>query len=264
MDMALDPNLSNVERQRKIVAEVDRRARITVAQVCDLFQISEATARRDLEQLAGQGKLQRVHGGALTLQIGQSAPPELPLADRSTEHGEEKRRIGAAAAALIQEGESIFISSGSTTLEVARGLRGRKNLTVITNSLLVINVLAGENGITLVGLGGVLRKSEQSFIGHIAEQSLNELRADKVILGVRAIHLEQGLTNDYLEETRTDRAILKIGREVILVADHSKLGRVSTAFVAPLTAVQRLVTDSGAQLDFVRALEASGILVTVV
>jgi DeoR family transcriptional regulator of aga operon len=265
--MIVNTNLSNVERQRNILAEIERRTRINVAQICDLFQISEATARRDLELLAEQGKIERVHGGAIAVQSGQqerSAPPELPLADRSVERNEEKRRIGAATAGLIQDGESVFISSGTTALEVARNLRGRQNLTVITNSLLVINLLAGESGITLVSLGGILRSSEQSFIGHISEQSLAEVRADKVVIGIRAVHLEEGLTNDYLPETRTDRAILKIGSEVIVVADHSKLGRISTAFVAPLTAIHRLVTDNRAPKAFVAALDAAGVQVMVV
>jgi DeoR/GlpR family transcriptional regulator of sugar metabolism len=258
--MVINANLSNIERQRKILAEIERQTRITVAQICVLFQISEATARRDLELLAEQGKIQRVHGGALALQEG-AAPPELPLADRSRERDQEKRRIGAAAAALVQDGESVFISSGSTALEAARNLRGRQNLTVITNSLAVINLLAGESGITLVSLGGILRTSEQSFIGHIAEQSLAEVRADKVILGIHAVHLEQGLTNDYLPETRTDRAILKIGRQIIVVADHTKLGRISTAFVAPIGSIHCLVTDKLASQEFVAALSEAGIRV---
>ena len=258
--------LSSIERQRKILAEIEQRKRINVAQICDLFQISEATARRDLEQLSEQGKVQRVHGGAIVIESplpDRAAPPEMPLVDRSLDQSEEKQRIGAATAKLIRDGESIFISSGTTALEVARNLRGRQNLTVITNSLQVINLLSNEAGITLVSLGGILRPSEQSFIGHISEQSLAEVRADKVILGIRALHLEQGLTNDYLPETRTDRAILKIGREVIVVADHTKMGRISTAFVAPLSVIHRLVTDGLTSRELITELEGIGVQVLV-
>jgi DeoR family transcriptional regulator, aga operon transcriptional repressor len=265
--MDSDPNLSNIERQRKILAEIQKRQRISVTYICELYKVSEATARRDLEQMASQGKIQRVHGGAIAIQPqveARSAPPELPVIDRSMEQCDEKQRIGAAAAGLIRDGETVFISSGTTAVEVARNLRNRRNLTVITNSLPVIHLLAAEVGITLVNLGGILRPSEQSFIGHIAEQSLAEVRADKVIFGIRSIDLEQGLTNDYLPETRTDRAILKIGREVIVVADHTKLGRLSTAFVAPLSAIQRVVTDRQAPAEFVQALEMLGIQVLVV
>jgi DeoR family transcriptional regulator of aga operon len=130
---------------------------------------------------------------------------------------------------------------------------------VITNSLPVMNLLADEPGITLIGIGGMLRKSELSFIGHIAEHAIAELRADKVFIGVHSLSLEHGLTSDYLPEILTDRAILRIGREVILVADHTKFNRVSTALVAPLTSVHCIVTDSAAPPDIVEAIRRMGI-----
>ena len=143
---------------------------------------------------------------------------------RTAEQTSEKVRIGQAAADLIADGETVFLSSGTTVLEVARQLRGKRNLTVITNSLLVLNELADVPDITVICLGGMLRHSEMSLIGHITELALSELRADKVIIGIRAIDPENGLTSGYLPETMTDRAILKIGREVIVVADHTKCG----------------------------------------
>jgi len=182
---------------------------------------------------------------------------------RSNEQEEEKRRIGRLAASLIEDGEAVFLGSSTTVLEVAKNLPERRNLTVLTNSLLVINALAGLPEITLVGLGGVLRKSEHSFIGHITERSLAEVRADKVFFGVRALSLEHGLTNDYLPETLTDRAILGIGGQVIVVADYTKFGRVSTAFLAPLSAMHTLVTDSQAPAEFLSALEHQGIRIMV-
>jgi DeoR family transcriptional regulator, aga operon transcriptional repressor len=138
---------------------------------------------------------------------------------------------------------------------------GRRELTVITNSLLVINELSQAPNISLVSLGGTFRRSELSFIGHITEQSLAELRADKVIIGIRAVDPEEGLTNDYLAETRTDRAILRIGRQVILVADHTKIGRVATAFVAPTTVVHTLVTNREIGDGLVATFESKGIQV---
>ena len=126
-----------------------------------------------------------------------------------------------------------------------------------------IKVLAGAEGITVISLGGMLRDSEMSFIGHITEQALTEVRADKVIMGTRGVSLEHGLTNDYLQETLTDRAILKIGREVILVADHTKVNRVSTALLAPLDSMHTFVTDSKADKKFIQALKKNGIQVIV-
>lgn len=253
-----DLKISSFERQEKIAEFIVQQKRATIAQICTNFEVSLATARRDLEVLADRGRVQRVHGGAVSLHL---ALPEAPVFQRKTEQSDEKKRIGAAAAALIQDGECVFIGSGTTALEAALNLRARHNLTVVTNSLLVMDALAGATGIMLVMLGGILRPSEMSVIGHITELGLAELRVDKVILGIRAIDASHGLTSDYLPETMTDRAILSIGREIIVVADHTKLGFVSTAFVAPLSAIHVLITDQGAPENYVTVLVSQGIRV---
>ncbi len=249
-------SLSNFERREQLLKFVKQSQRVTVNQICETFDISPATARRDLEVLAEQGDIQRFHGGAKAI---QQAPPEQPALQRETEQSVEKKRIGQAAAKLIKDGETVFLGSGTTVLEVAHNLRHHQNLTIITNSLLVINTLADIPQITLVGLGGILRPSEMSMIGHITEQSLAEVNANKVIMGIRALDVEQGLTNDYLPETMTDRAILARSGQIIIVADHSKCDRISTAFVAPITAMHTLVTDTKISYAFTEALKAKGI-----
>ncbi len=254
-------SLSNLERQEQLLKIVESSNRITVADICDIFQISEATARRDLESLAEQGKVQRVHGGAIAI---RKAPPELPLHQRMSDQADLKQKIGLAASRLVKEGETVFLGSGTTVLEVARNLINCKNLTVITNSLLVLNVLSEHPHINLVVLGGVLRQSEQSLIGHITEQAVSELRAERAIMGIHSIDAEHGLTNDYLEETMTDRKILKMAKEVIVVADHTKCGRVSTAFLAPVTSIHTFVTDGGAPAEFVNSLRDQGVKVILV
>ena len=248
------------ERQKQILSLLGKQGRLSVAEIVEQFSISEATARRDLETLASQGKAQRVHGGVIA---AEQAPPELPILEREGEQADEKNSIGRAAAELIADGETIFLGSGTTVLEAAKHLRERKNLTVITNSLPVLNALAGIKDITVVSLGGQLRESELSFIGHITEQALAELRVDKVIMGTRGISLEHGLTNDYLPETLTDRAILKIGQTVIIAADHTKINRVATALLAPLKSMQVFVTDSQAEKKFLQSLKKLAIEVIV-
>jgi len=250
--------ISSAERQNNIVSLVSRHGRLSVAEIVEQFEVSEATARRDLEALAEQGLLQRVHGGAISL---KQAPPELPILQREQEQSFAKQRIALAGAALVRDGETVFLGSGTTVLEVARNLKSRRALTVITNSLPVMNALAGLPEITIVALGGVLRASELSFIGHITEQALAEVRADKVIISVHAISLENGLTNDYLPETMTDRAILKAGREVVVVADHTKVNAFATAFLAPITSIQAFVTDNETPADFLAALRQNGVRV---
>ena len=254
-------SLSSIERQKELLHLLEQHHRVTVTEIAEHFSVSLATVRRDLETLTEQGKIQRFHGGAIAV---PKAPPELPALERESEQAEHKKRIGRAAAELVEDGDTILLGSGTTVLEVARNLRQHRRLTVITNSLPVINILTDAPEINVVCLGGILRRSELSMIGHITEQALAEVVADKVIMGIRALDVERGLTNDYLPETKTDRAILGIGRKVIIVADHTKCGRVSTAFVAPITAIQKLVTDSRTSPEFVAALRAKGIEVFTV
>ena len=254
--MEAKPTISNLERQEQLLHFVTQNQRVTVAEISEHFSVSLATARRDLESLVERGQVERFHGGAKAV---RQAPPEAPVLQREVEQGDEKKRIGQAAAALISDGETIFLGSGTTVLEVARNLRHHRNLTVITNSLLVVNTLVNLPEITVVCLGGLLRQSEMSMIGHITEQSLTQVHAQKIIIGIRALDVEHGLTNDYLPETMTDRAILAHGGEVIIVADHTKCGRVSTAAVAPLPVINKLVTDAKAPSDFIEALMANGI-----
>jgi DeoR/GlpR family transcriptional regulator of sugar metabolism len=254
-------NLSGAERQGRLSRVVEQRRRVSVAEICEMFGVSVATARRDLDALADAGRVQRVHGGAI---LAQPAPPEGPVLERALEQSDEKRRIGEAAAALIEPRDSIFVGSGTTSLEVARNLPVDYELTVVTNSLLALNALAERADITLVCLGGILRHTEGSMIGHIAEQALKELRLHKVFLGVRALDVEAGLTNDYLPETMTDRQILAAGRQVIVLADHTKCGRVSSGFLAPLTRLHTLITDTGTPSEFLERVKELGVYVLAV
>jgi DeoR family transcriptional regulator, aga operon transcriptional repressor len=253
--MFIEPRNPNAERQEQVLRLIEQQGHVSVTGICDQFSVSLATARRDLEALAELGRVQRIYGGAIAI---RKAPPEAPALQRAAEHAEEKERIGWCAAELVTDGETIFLGSGTTVVEVARHLRDRHRLTVITNSLLVINVLADRTDLTLISLGGIFRASEMSFIGHVAEQALAEVHADKVFMGIRAVDLEHGLTNEYLPESLTDRAIWRIGREVIVVADHSKCGSVSAVFVAPLSSMHTLITGVEVTAEFAAALTAQG------
>lgn len=254
-------SLSNVERQNQIVRLLSQNQRISVAEICFTFEISKATACRDLEALDRSKKIQRVHGGAIPLAYSS---PEIPMLIRREEQVEMKRRIGQAAAEFVRDGDTIVLGSGSTVMETARRLKDHRNLTVITNSLPIMNLLAERSDVSLVSIGGMLLPTELCFIGHIAELALEELRADKAIIGVRSIDLEQGLTSDYLPEVITDRALLRAAQETIIVADHTKFGRISTALLIPVEKVQTIVTDVETPKDFISGLQDRGIYVIVV
>ena len=252
--------LLSTNRHQQILDFVRDNKQATVAQLSQLMDVSETTIRRDLDKLQSMGEVRRVHGGAIAL---KRADPEPPALQRMDENAEAKQRIGVAAAALINEGETIFLGSGTTTLAVAGSLPQGGSYTVVTNSLTILNALAGRPNVTLIVLGGLFRYSELSMIGHITEHAMEELRADKVIMGIRAINPQDGLTNDSLPEAMTDRAIVNLGRQVIVVADHTKFGRVSTVLVAPISAIDVVVTDSKAPADQVEAIRAAGVEVII-
>lgn len=262
-------SLSSAERQDRIAEFVALNGRASVEDLATALQISIATARRDIVVLSQHGRVQRVHGGVRSRHIEATAQPELPALQREEEQREEKQRIGAMAAARVRPGETIFIGSGTTALAAARSLRTRQDLrthtadptTVITNSLLVINALADASHIELIVLGGQLRRSEMSLIGHTAERALADLRADRVLMGIRAVDARAGLTNAWLPETQTDRAILAIAREVVLLADHTKFGHIAPAFVAPLNAAHVIITDNQTSNEHIEAAVAAGVRV---
>ena len=249
-----------VERQKLILETLRDNRQVTVAELSRRFDVSEVTIRRDLRDLDAQGVLQRAHGGAI---LATPAAIEPPVVQRMAQMQNPKESVGRVAAALVADGESVFIGSGSTTAYVARYLGDRKNLTVVTNALTVAIELASAEGVTVVVTGGMMRASELSLVGHIAEQSLREVRVDKVIIGIPAISLEAGLTNDYLPEVMTDRAIIEMASELIVVAHHAKFGKIASAYLAPIERITTLVTDPGADAEILERLERMGIRIII-
>jgi DeoR family transcriptional regulator of aga operon len=251
-----EESLLKVERQSRIRALVEENGRVTVPELSVQFDVSEATVRRDLEALDGKGWVRRTHGGAVR---AERATREPPMMQRISEQGPEKRRIGKAAAQMIKSGETVFLGSGTTVLEVARQLPEEIQLTVITNSLPVVNELTQHPNIEMIVIGGMLRQSELSMVGHIADQAVREFRADRVIMGMHAIDIQHGFTNDYLPETMTDRAIISIAPHITIVADHTKFGKVSSVLVSPTSAAHMIITDKNAPADCIEELEELGI-----
>ncbi len=253
-------SMSQIDRLDELQQYLANRRRVTLEEIHEQFQVSIATARRDLDLLAEQGVVQRTRGGAI---VSEQAPPQLPIFNRNQDQMEEKSQIGRAAAALVKEGETIFLGGGTTALEVAKNITKIPNLSVITNSLLVINKLADLMNINLIILGGVFRTVEYVIYGHFAEHMLKEINADKVIFGARSISCDNGVTNDFTPDVSTDKAILDIGRELILVADHTKFNRVSTVDICPITRLNKIVTDKSITPAVVKSIESTGVEVII-
>ncbi len=227
------------ERLAQIQAITDDRTFVTVNQLSDLLNVSEITIRRDLSILEEQGGLERTHGGAKSLR----SAPDVPFAMRTEREVGAKRAIGEAAAALVEEGEVIFLNAGSTILAMARALAGRHNLTVVTNAYTIVPVLANAPHIQLVVTGGMARQQTGSLVGPIAERMVSELRVDRAFLGATGVDMAAGITNSSLDEVELQRAVIRIAGAVYVLADHTKFGKVSFARAAPLAALVAVVTD---------------------
>lgn len=239
-------------RRAQLLERLSERGSVSVARLVDHFGVSEVTIRRDLGLLEQQGLCRRVRGGAIQPQ-GRSYEP--PFALRRTFHEAEKDAIAEAALLYVNDGDSIALDVGSTTLALARRLTARHNLTVITPSLSVAGVLADHPSVRVLVSGGLLRPSESSLVGHLAEQAFTRFHVDRLFLGVGGIHADHGMTEFNVEDTLVKQAMLQTAKETIVLADSSKLDRIVFATVAPVSRVDRLVTDAGADPDAVARLE---------
>ncbi|MBI4758102.1 MAG: DeoR/GlpR transcriptional regulator [Chloroflexi bacterium] len=246
-----------LERQRRIEAFLKSNHEARVTQLSKMLGISLATVRRDLAEMEEVGVIRRVHGGAVL--ADQKISVEPPVLQREPLNREYKRRIGQVAAGLVADGDIIIISSGTTTLELARCLGSKQNVTVITNALNIAYALSLFPELAVVVLGGYLRHSEFSLLGHLTEQALQGLYAVKLFIGAFALDSTYGLSGDYLSEVHTDQVLIAAASQVIVLADHTKLGQKHLVQVAPITAIHTLITDSDAPPEQIAAFKAAGL-----
>lgn len=238
------PSLEATFRHLEIVNHLKRDGQVQVARLADQLGVSAVTIRTDLEYLEGQGRLRRTRGGAIPPEIKRF---ELPLEESSRVSAREKERIGAYAAGLVGDGETIILDVGSTTTEMARALSpALKNVVVVTNGLNIALLLEHHPGVSVIVTGGSLRPLQHSLVNPYGSLLLREINADKVFLGCNGVHPEKGFTNTNLQEAEVKQAMLGAAREAVVLADHTKLMAVAAARIAPLSSAELLVTDGNA------------------
>jgi DeoR/GlpR family transcriptional regulator of sugar metabolism len=247
----------STQRLRQIVEAARDAGEISVARLAALTGASEMTIRRDLELLAGQGVLERYRGGARSLLLRGEEPP---YALRAGEGVEAKRRIAAEVAALLADGESVVLDSGTTCVAVAKALRDRR-LTVVPLSLHAANALVGAPALTLLIPGGAPRPGELALTGPLTEASLASLRFDTAVIGCCGLTTAHGVTGHDLADAAVKRAAMRSASRVIAVADASKFDHTALAVVTPVSELDVVVTDTAAPAAEVAALEAAGVVV---
>ncbi len=244
-------------RRQSILDLLTRDGFVEVASLQRQLGCSEATIRRDLDQLQREGRLRRTHGGALW-----EGSRERTLNMRITERVAEKEAIARIAVQMIPQGAAVGIVGGTTTQLVARALGDRPDLTVVTNALNIAMELADKE-VRVIVTGGELRGATYELVGPLAEPAASQLHLDLIFVGVDGLSIEGGLTTHNPVEARIDRVLIGQANEVVVVADHTKLGRKTFARIAPLEAAHVLVTDDQADPATVRELERAGVRVVI-
>jgi DeoR/GlpR family transcriptional regulator of sugar metabolism len=245
------------QRRQRIRSIVESRGAARLEELSVALGVSQATVRRDLDELEAEGRVRRVHGGVVAVE-GRSGEPHFEV--KAAEAADEKERIAARAVAMLAPEDTVYLDSGSTVLAVARLLRGWDRLTVVTNSLPAVVELAGR-GPRLIVAGGEFRPTSQALVGPLSAHLLENIHVDRAFVGSYAVSLEDGLTTTDPGEALTKRLAMERATQVVLLADSRKMGARSFAKAGRLDDVDVLVTDTGIDERIARSLERRGITV---
>ncbi len=249
-----------VQRRAKILELIESEGQVQVLRLSKMFRVSTVTIRNDLDHLEKKNLLIRTRGGAIR---PQRVGIDFKLNEKAQKHFKEKQAIGRKAAELIQDGDTIILDSGTTTMEIAKNLGNFKNLTVITNALNIAQQLADFTNIRVLVPGGILRKNALSLVGPMAETAIRNYFCDKLFLGVDGIDAQYGISTPNVEEAYLNRIMIDISREVFVVTDSSKFNKRSFALIAPMAKVNGVITDAHIPEAEKERIEKQGIQVII-
>ncbi len=246
------------ERQQRIAERARTEGRVDVAALAAFFAVTTETIRRDLTALERQGVVKKVHGGAIPLERLGFEPT---VAARDTVQTAAKERIAAAALAEVPEEGAILLDAGTTTARLAEALPGDRELTVVTNSVLIASLLAAKPRLTVLIVGGKVRGRTMAAVDDWALRALADTYVDVAFMGANGISAERGLTTPDTGEAAVKRAMINAARTAVVLADHTKVGNDCLARFATLDQVDLLVTDTGLDADLAADLEAADLKV---
>jgi DeoR/GlpR family transcriptional regulator of sugar metabolism len=249
------------ERLGKIIEIIQAQGRVSVSELSDRFGVSPVTVRNDLASLERQGLINRTHGGAVVRPDSKQEPAFLL---RKELHSKEKELIGAKAAEYIYDGDSIALDASTTAWHIARNIKGRQELTVLTNGLFIALELSDTPGVTVVMPGGMLRSGSTSLVGDIGVGMLDRFHVQKAFFGAWGLTIQEGLTDLNQYEVEMKRLLVAKSKEVIAVIDASKWGQVAFTTFAQLDQVHRIITNSSAPEAMVTSIRQCGIEITLV
>jgi len=254
-----DRDLATV-RHEKIAVIVRQKRVVKVSELCRDLGASPATIRRDLVEMEKLGQLGRVHGGAVNMDSRMEEPV---FEDKAALAAGEKQKIARVALGFIKQGDSIFLDGGSTVLSLAGLIQNKTGISVVTNSLRVASMLSGE-GPSMIMVGGEFRRLSQTFVGSLTKPFINQIHVDTAFMGTIGLSCTDGMTTTDPREAHTKELVMSNARQVVLLADSSKIGKISFVKFGSLDDIDVLITDSGAAREEVNKLKKKGIKVIVV
>ncbi|WAM31347.1 DeoR/GlpR family DNA-binding transcription regulator [Caldicellulosiruptor naganoensis] len=248
-------------RRQKIKEILMEKKSVTVTELCNIFNVSDETIRRDLKKLEQEGIIEKNYGGAI-LKEGFTIVP--PISQRAKEFIEEKEKIAKEAVKRIKEGMIVILDTGTTTQQIARNLKTAQNITVITNSVNIINELVTNSNINLFLVGGKVKSSNFSIVGPEAQKSFMQFSADIAFIGTSGISLEKGLTTSDIFEAEVKKAMIESSREVIVVADSSKFLKNAMVSFCSLNKITEIITSGEIDKDLIEKFRQKGVKLTIV
>src|SRR5438876_298890 len=250
-------------RWEQILQELLRHGEVSVDSLAKNFKVSTATIRRDLSELERQGLLRRNHGGAepVAPMLYEPFRHLSSFQEQEEKCAAEKRQIGLTAATLISDGEIIAIGAGTTTTQLARCVRHRKGITIITNAINIAMELSHLPDIEVSMTGGSLSGDWFALVGDVAQRNVSEMFFDKAFIGVDGAHAEHGLTTNYPDQAAIHRAMMRQAQQRIVLADHRKIGAVGRSLIWPTDDLDKLITDKSTSDEGIAPFTAKGIVV---
>lgn len=245
------------QQRQQIISEIlKEKSSIKVNEISLMLNVSESTIRRDLQEMEEKNLLTRTHGGAVGLDNKTNYEPSFQ--DKKDERIEQKKKIAETASEFIQDGDTIIMDSGTTTLELAKRIKA-KNLTIITNSIDIASELSSNKDMEIIVTGGSLRVNTRAMVGNMAEAVLRNFRVDKVFLGANGISIEEGITTPNYSEAQTKKIMMNHAKKVIVMADSSKFENVSFSVICPVKAVSMIITSDDIDKRIIEEYEEVGV-----
>lgn len=248
-------------RRQKIKELLMEKKSITVTELCEIFNVSDETIRRDLKKLEQDGVIEKNYGGAILKDTGVIVPP---ISQRAKEYVKEKENIAKEAVERIKEGMVVVLDTGTTTQHIARNLKTAQNITIITNGVNIVNELVSNTAINLFLIGGKVKNSNFSTVGPEAQKSFMQFSADIAFIATSGISLEKGLTTSDVFEAEVKKAMIESSKEVIVVADSSKFLKNAMVSFCGFDKISEIITSGEVDNEIVEGLRQKGIKVTVV